>query len=107
MGWLFGYSINWLVGFLLGQWLVDQGLRVLQQNFSKIFISKAKFCEKSFQNRFQIRSNRFQNEVATDKIDVGDFDPSKLAPTPIGGSPTQRLGSVLGTKMEPKSVQNQ
>ena len=106
MGWLFGYSINWLVGLLLGQWLVDQGLRVFRQNLFKILISKAKLCEKSFQNRYKIRLNRLQNEFATDKVDVGGFDPSNLVSTPIGGSSAQRLGSVLGAKMEAKSFQN-
>ena len=66
----------------------------------------AKLEPKSFQNRSKIRLNRFQNELTTDKIDVGGFDPSKLVSTPIERSPAQRLGSVLGAKIEAKSVQD-
>ena len=35
----------------------------------------------------------FQNGTAYDEINVGCFDHAKMVSTPIGGSPTQRLGT--------------
>ena len=39
-----------------------------------------------------------ENGFANDEMDVEGFGLSKGAPTPIGGPPTQRIGSVLGAK---------